>query len=110
MNLLVNTLPQTQQLVKPVIATPSGGISSPLPCCEYRCLFHKGKIEWHHPVANRFDLGFHLCEAHHSILLGRKRRYPEEQLIDKTLAEIRQELKDMEFALLSPHGLIADKR
>lgn len=61
--------------------------------CEYPCEFHKGKVEWHHPCSQYPKVGMYLCEAHHSLLLGRHHRYAGEQLIEKALAEMRQEIQ-----------------
>ena len=60
--------------------------------CQYKCVFHKGKIEWHHPISSRPQVGIYLCEAHHSLLQGRKHRYFGEAIINKTLDEMRVEI------------------
>lgn len=60
--------------------------------CAYQCNFHKGKVEWHHPIEKDTFVGLYLCEAHHSILQGRKKIYPGELELDKSLGEIRSEL------------------
>lgn len=64
-------------------------------CC-YPCEFHKGKTEFHHPLSFAPDVGIYLCEAHHSILQGRKKRYNAECLIDKTLVEMRSEIIEIQ--------------
>lgn len=65
--------------------------------CEYGCEFHKGKVEWHHPCSQHPEVGVFLCEAHHSILQGRQRRYFKsgEQLIDKKIDDMRKEIQSM---------------
>lgn len=73
--------------------------------CAYLCGFHRGKVEWHHPISTRFDVGFILCEAHHSLLMGRKKRYIGEIGINKTLAEMRAEIKDLEAQVVIKAGL-----
>lgn len=64
--------------------------------CEYECKFHRGKVEWHHPISNKPKIGLYLCEAHHSLLAGRSRRYREELLINKGLGDMRMEIKALE--------------
>jgi hypothetical protein len=63
--------------------------------CEYECVFHKGKVEWHHPVSERPDVGIYLCEAHHSLLQGRKRRLLGELLVNKTLGRMKAEIYEL---------------
>lgn len=63
--------------------------------CEYNCEFHLGKTEWHHPISKAWDVGIRLCEAHHSLLKDRKKRYFGEPW-DKTLMQMKMELKQME--------------
>lgn len=73
--------------------------------CEYDCEFHKGKVEWHHPISERPDVGIYLCEAHHSLLQGRKRKYAEETMINKTLDEMRTEIQHLVLLRLKEHNL-----
>lgn len=72
--------------------------------CAYDCLFHRGKIEWHHPVAEERNLGLYLCEAHHSIIQGRKFKYAEELTLDKSLAEMKKELQALEIRVIEASG------
>lgn len=67
-----------------------------LHCCAYQCDYHKGKVEWHHPIKERPDIGLYLCEAHHSILMGRKTKYTGELNLGKSLEQMRAELKELE--------------
>jgi hypothetical protein len=60
--------------------------------CEYNCTFHKGKVEFHHPISNRPDVGVNLCEAHHSLIKGRKKKYWDETAINKSIAQMRYEV------------------
>ncbi len=64
--------------------------------CSYSCMVHRGKVEWHHPIRERSDIGLYLCECHHSILLGRKRKYTFELGLGKTLEQMRIEIKQLE--------------
>jgi len=66
-------------------------MSEPLRC-EYDCVGHRGKTDWHHPISKDGKVGLYLCEAHHSLLFGRKRKYTFEYDIDKSLAEMRYEV------------------
>lgn len=75
--------------------------------CAYLCPFHRGKIEWHHPIEGNWTIGLYLCEAHHSLIQGRKTRYAGEVVIDKTLDEMRAEVKALEADVLN--GMIANK-
>jgi hypothetical protein len=60
--------------------------------CGYGCEGHRGKVEWHHPISARLDVGIWLCEAHHSLLKGRRKKYTFEYDIDKSIAEMRYEV------------------
>jgi hypothetical protein len=73
--------------------------------CQYKSSFHKGKVEWHHPIEGNWAIGLWLCEAHHSILLGRKKKYPGEFDDGKTLEVIRVELNALEIEVVLNHGL-----
>ena len=73
--------------------------------CFYPCLFHKGKIEWHHPCAKYPNVGLYLCEAHHSVLQGRRIRYRGEMIIDKTIPEMKIELQNLERQVVENAGL-----
>lgn len=77
--------------------------------CDYECTFHKGKIEWHHPIFNRFDAGFYLCEAHHSILQGRKKKYIGELTLGKDLSTMYIELKGLERWYVENAGCSTDQ-
>lgn len=66
--------------------------------CEFKGVpddCHRGKVEFHHPISWAVDVGLDLCESHHSLarLQGwRKKRYPEEMGLNKTLDEIREDV------------------
>jgi len=51
------------------------------------------KYDWHHPIDEE-DFGVWLCESHHALLKDRRRKYPEELLINKTLEEMREEIRN----------------
>ena len=76
--------------------------------CAYDCPFHKGKIEWHHPIKVIWHCGFDLCEAHHSLLKGRKVRYSGEVSINKTNEQMRNEIKEMERKVVRQAGYNPD--
>ena len=63
--------------------------------CEYESEYHKGKVEFHHPCSKYPDIGINLCEAHHSVLLGRSKRYDSEMSINKSLGEMKQEIQEL---------------
>jgi len=63
--------------------------------CDYGCEFHRGKVEFHHPIEEE-SCGLNLCEAHHSLIQGRKQRYPGESIVDKSLDQMRVEIKALE--------------
>ena len=63
--------------------------------CEYESKFHHGKVEWHHLCSKDGMVGIFLCEAHHSVLQGRSRRYDGEVIINKSLAEMKQEIQEL---------------
>ena len=65
------------------------------PKCEYQSDFHKGKVEWHHLISFDGMCGVNLCEAHHSIIQGRKKVYNEET---KPLSEQRNEIMELVYA------------
>jgi hypothetical protein len=76
------------------------------PICIYHCEDHQGKIDQHHPCSEYPLVVIPLCEAHHSLLsLGRKVRYPFEMTINKTLDEMRWELKELELKVVRDSGL-----
>jgi len=66
--------------------------------CEYDCEFHKGKVEYHHPIDGEWKGGIYLCEAHHSLLKDRKKRYTGEMMIDKKLETMRKEIESLVHA------------
>jgi len=72
--------------------------------CQYDCEYHRGKTEFHHPVSRDGTVGLYLCEAHHALLRNRAKRYKGEMIIDKTLAEMRDELKAMELSAVLKAG------
>ncbi len=72
--------------------------------CEYECEFHRGKVDWHHPISRKGLIGLNLCEAHHSIIMGRRRRYNGETIVNKTLDEMRSELKSLERRRIIEQG------
>ena len=72
--------------------------------CEFEWHWHKGKVERHHPIQGNYAVRMYLCEAHHSILMGRKKLYDGES--DMTpLREIRELLKDQERRMVERAGL-----
>jgi len=73
--------------------------------CSYPCPFHKGKTEWHHPLSQYPNIGLYLCEAHHSVLQGRRIRYRGEMIIDKTIPEMKIELQNLERQVVEDAGL-----
>lgn len=72
--------------------------------CNYPCSFHRGKVEWHHPIAEHPEIGIYLCEAHHSLLQGRNKRYLGELIIMKTLREMRSEIYRMVITTIRKTG------
>ena len=75
--------------------------------CEYDCEFHHYKhtgAEWHHPISSKGLIGIYLCEAHHSIIMGRKIRYLGETVVNKSINEIRMELKALEAQRVIEQG------
>jgi len=76
--------------------------------CDYESEYHKGKVEWHHPCSQHSDIGLNLCESHHSVLQGREIRYTGELLINKTLAEMKQEIESMVTEVVLKAGLRLD--
>ena len=74
--------------------------------CEYECEYHRGPVEWHHPISDdSFDIGLWLCQAHHSIICGRKKRYPGEVAVNKSLSDMRLELYDLEIHKCNEAGI-----
>lgn len=63
--------------------------------CEYACDFHKGKVEWHHPISRDRMVGIYLCEAHHSIIQGRRFKYLGECTSNKSLFLMKREIEDL---------------
>ena len=59
--------------------------------CAYKKTPCRGKIEWHHPIAGVWKVGLYLCEAHHSLIQGRKKLYNTELMMDRqeTVAELK---------------------
>jgi hypothetical protein len=49
--------------------------------------WHYGNIQWHHPISTNPEVGCWLCQGHHSLIQGRKERYPAETIFDKTNEE-----------------------
>ena len=76
--------------------------------CEYDCIFHKGKVEFHHPCSYAPSVGIYLCEAHHSLLQGRKHRYTGEAAIPKTLNGMRDEIQHLVIQVLENHNMSVD--
>ena len=75
--------------------------------CEYSCEFHRYKptgAEWHHPISSNGLIGIYLCELHHSIICGRKKRDPLELIVNKSLDEMRMELKELERRRIIEQG------
>jgi hypothetical protein len=105
-------------LVKSLVDNPRGlslkeirrlrSIKAQLVFCEYPGEFHRGKVQWHHPIEGRLDVGLDLCEAHHQILQGRKTKYWGEVSSGKSLEEIQLELKELEKRVVEANGLSCD--
>ena len=73
-------------------------------CC-YSCEFHKGKVEFHHPISFKPEIGLFLCEAHHSLgFLGRHTRYQAEGLVNKSLTEMRLEIIELQNKVVIQAG------
>ena len=72
--------------------------------CIYLCEYHRGKVEWHHPIDAKPSIGLYLCECHHSIICGRNKKYPGEIVINKTINEMRTELKNLEWNMVVRQG------
>jgi hypothetical protein len=72
--------------------------------CEYPCDFHKGKIEWHHPISRDGRIGIYLCEAHHSVIKDRKVKYLGELCIDKPLVVMKQEIEALVISKVMKAG------
>jgi len=77
--------------------------------CEFLCSSHRGKTEWHHPISSDITVGLYLCESHHSLILGRAKRYSGELLLDETVMQMRERLvKQIEDKVLSSGYQLAD--
>lgn len=66
--------------------------------CAYRGVpddCHDGKVEGHHPVHWLEDARIPLCELHHSLLQGRKKRHRKEIQVNKTLGEMKAEIESL---------------
>jgi hypothetical protein len=74
--------------------------------CAYSCPGHRGKIDWHHPISKDGTVGVDLCEAHHSLLYGRKKQYPWEY--DMDFARMRAEVAQLVIDEIKKHGYTAD--
>jgi len=72
--------------------------------CNYRCDVHQGPVEWHHPVGARPEIGLFLCQLHHSLIQGRKKRHGIETLVNKTLDEMRADVMALEAQLVREQG------
>lgn len=79
-----------------------------IPSCQYICKVHKGKIEWHHPISWVPRVGLYLCELHHSIIQGRKKRDDCELVLDKSLDEMRIDLLRLEKMAVEKAGINPD--
>lgn len=62
--------------------------------CEFGDEPHFGNVEWHHPISSKRNIGVLLCQLHHSIMYGRKCRYPIERLMELKLPEIEMKLRN----------------
>ena len=76
--------------------------------CEYTCPGHRGKVDWHHPISKDGMVGVYLCEAHHALLFGRKKKYTFEFDIDKSLSQMRYEVILLVVDEVKKHGYTAD--
>ena len=72
--------------------------------CESECEVHNGKVEFHHPITGKPLVGLNLCELHHSLIYGRKKRHPIEMAINKTIEEMRAEVKAFEAKRIIEQG------
>ena len=50
-------------------------------------------VNTHHPCSKAGVVSVNLCEAHHSIILGRSKRYAGEMSINKSLAKMKKEIQ-----------------
>lgn len=74
--------------------------------CAYKRTPCRGKIEWHHPCSEYPNVGLYLCEAHHSILQGRKKLYLSELCVN--LDDLYADLKSLELEVVRNAGLAAE--
>lgn len=77
--------------------------------CEYECEVHDSQIEFHHPISSRPMVGLNLCQLHHSLLYGRKRRDPREIILNKTIKEMRAEVKQLETEAVIRQGCLTEE-
>jgi len=63
--------------------------------CAYQCQVHSGTVEWHHPIEGKY-VGMNLCQLHHSLIQGRKKRDYREIIVNKGLEQMRAEVKELE--------------
>jgi hypothetical protein len=66
---------------------------------------HHGKTEKHHPVHWFPEAILPLCEVHHSLILGRKKKTDKEYHVNKTLDDMRTEIHQLEIEMLSHFNL-----
>lgn len=73
--------------------------------CQYEAEYHWGKVDWHHPCSEYPDVGLYLCECHHSLLLGRKKKYAGEIVVNKSKSEMKKEIEGMVSTVVLEAGL-----
>ena len=73
--------------------------------CNYKYSPCKGPVEWHHPISKDSRVGLFLCQAHHSLLQGRKKLYTTELCVN--LYDVRTALKDLELSIVTVAGFAA---
>ena len=76
--------------------------------CEYDCEFHYGKVEWHHPISKDGMVGVYLCEAHHSLIYGRKHGLPGETIVKKSYDQMRSEIQALVIERIKERGYTED--
>lgn len=73
--------------------------------CSYKYTPCRGKIEFHHPVSDNPSVGLDLCEGHHSVLQGRRKKYNTE--ISVRMEDLRTDLRNLELEVVTAAGLTA---
>ena len=60
--------------------------------------WHFKGVQWHHPISEHPEVGINLCQGHHSLICGRKKRYSGETCINETNDE--RKIKIFEFCVV----------